>query len=374
MVAALFGTEISSLESQIAQFQAQIAQAEARIVALGDAEMTAAGALQALQNAVAKISGLVPDAISSFKQAALNLIQPSLPEEKDNQRDSSPTDTISGNVPKLGIIHQKILDMQFVPNSQLSGQTCEIDPEYYWYSAEPDGSAWEIASPVACLLEDAPSESLTKQFVEITCDREDKGQHYIELVKVTDAVAYQRRFDGRIICVYIGGNQKRKLKAWGEWLTTTHSVTRMYELREATRVDTKWELKLSDMSISQIEKLAECDFNLSPQLAFPAATKSQPCRVPRAVEIENIRVGDFVRSLTVRSWEYKVLEIIPEGFYVCERLGTRPRITQTLHLASIELVGKGDAVDVASSELAIELERQTQDAINSIQFPEYSLK
>jgi len=69
------------LESQVAQLQAQIALAKSRIAALGEADIVANGALQALQDAVAKISGLAPSAIATLKAAALNLFHGG-----DNQR------------------------------------------------------------------------------------------------------------------------------------------------------------------------------------------------------------------------------------------------------------------------------------------------
>ena len=67
MISALFGTEVSALESQLAALQAQIAVAQAQIAALGEAEATAAGALQPLQDAVQKITGLAPGAIANLR-------------------------------------------------------------------------------------------------------------------------------------------------------------------------------------------------------------------------------------------------------------------------------------------------------------------
>ena len=76
MVAAtILLSEINSLESQVAQLQAQIAVGQSRITALGEADTVASGALQALQEAVSKISGLAPHAIATLKAAALNLFQ-----------------------------------------------------------------------------------------------------------------------------------------------------------------------------------------------------------------------------------------------------------------------------------------------------------
>ena len=88
-----------------------------------------------------------------------------------------------------------------------------------------------MASPLACLIEDAPSsESLQWQAVEIACliehpelcegedDRElssrlvpvSQQPAYVDLMRINDNVAYACRFNGKLVAVYAGGNSKRK--------------------------------------------------------------------------------------------------------------------------------------------------------------------
>ncbi len=169
-----------------------------------------------------------------------------------------------------------------------------------------------------------------------------------------------KRLDGEIISVYAGGNNKGKLRNWGDWLTRTHSVTSGYELREGKRLDTKWELKLTAMTLKQIERLATCNFSKDPRSCYPEAPKRPAQPAPRIVEVGDIGVGDRVRSVTVKHWEYTVTGINSDGFFECEREGTNPVITQVLHPGSVELVRKIDVVDVASQELADDLEQQAE--------------
>lgn len=75
MVSVIFQPEISALETQIAQMQAQITLAQQRIASLSEAESMSAGAIEALQTAVQKISSLAPTAIANLKTAVLNLFQ-----------------------------------------------------------------------------------------------------------------------------------------------------------------------------------------------------------------------------------------------------------------------------------------------------------
>lgn len=48
-----------------------------------------------------------------------------------------------------------------------------------------------------------------------------------ELVSVSHNVSYFRNPNGDS-CVYIGGNNKQKLRGWGDWLTRTHAVSPLY--------------------------------------------------------------------------------------------------------------------------------------------------
>ena len=69
----LFQSDIQNLESEIANLQAVIAARQSRIDQLNQAENVAGSAIQTLQDAVAKVSELAPDAIALLKSAVMEL-------------------------------------------------------------------------------------------------------------------------------------------------------------------------------------------------------------------------------------------------------------------------------------------------------------
>lgn len=52
--------------------------------------------------------------------------------------------------------------------AELNRQTCSIDPDLHWQNSAPDGSAWEIATHLVCLLGDILEEG---DVVEVLSDR-----------------------------------------------------------------------------------------------------------------------------------------------------------------------------------------------------------
>ncbi len=356
MLSAIFQPEISSLEFQVAQLQAQIAAAQERISHLNEAEFVAGDAIKSLTEAVHKVSALAPDAIANLKIAVLNLFTGG---DDASDEGKQPINPAPQPQPSLNEVEDQCAPQ---PNSET------INP------AQAPTLNCE-SSPFACLLEDCPSVSLQGQAVEIACSLEDKASRFVELIQVSDAVAYQRKFDGSIITVYVGGNNKGKLKNWGDWLCRTHSVTHGYQLRSGQRLNAKWELKLTPMTLAQIEKLAGCDFSKDPRSVYPDAPvrPAEPApKAPRITQIEDVGVGDTVRSITVKYWHYSVLAVKEDGFLDCERIGVIPKIRVAMHPGSVELVSKADVVDAASTELAEHLEQQAQEAIASIEPPAYN--
>ena len=67
MISAIFSTEISSLELQVAALQA-------RIATLSECELEADNMLQAVQKTLGKISALAPDAVTTIKTALRGLL------------------------------------------------------------------------------------------------------------------------------------------------------------------------------------------------------------------------------------------------------------------------------------------------------------
>jgi hypothetical protein len=145
---------------------------------------------------------------------------------------------------------------------------------------------------------------------------------YIELVEVTDAIAYQKRSaTGEVICTYLGFATKGKAVSWQRFVET---MTSAVELRQAKRLERcKWEIKAKGLSITQIQRLSEQDFTK----AFkPEATNTEP----PAVQPNEFEPGDVIVQSLTPSASFKVEEILPNGVLDCtnlttgDRLGLRP--------------------------------------------------
>lgn len=270
MLSAVLQPEIDTLQSQIAQLQFQIAAAEERITHLNEVESIASGAIESLQSALKEVSALAPSAIANLKSAVFDLFK----SDSDSLDDS----------------HQPIEPQ---PQPELNGQYSDF----------------------ASLLSDVPKVDAP----------------FVELVQVSNALAYQLKQDGEIICTYAGFGNKARAKQWGEWLAVHRTVASGFEVREAKRLTHfKHELKLWGMSLTQIEQLAECDFFKDPTSQLnpfkdapkPPLQKVAPQNQPATVE--ELSVGDIVASRSVPTWTYRVLEVKPDGNLDCEKLGCQP--------------------------------------------------
>lgn len=147
-----------------------------------------------------------------------------------------------------------------------------------WIVVFTESCEWAspFASHLTCLLwEDTP---LLGQHCSVpTGQNKNKGTNggeampYVELVKVSDTIAYQRRHDGEIICTYIGFRTKVIAQSWKPFF---EAITSSVELRQAKRLEScKWEIKAKGVSIKQIERFTkECDFskNYQQQAETPA--------------------------------------------------------------------------------------------------------
>jgi hypothetical protein len=193
-----------------------------------------------------------------------------------------------------------------------------------------------FASPIACLLwEDAP---LLGQACVI------ETTPYVELVKVSDALAYQRKHDGEIICCYFGFRTKAHAQSW---LHFFEAVTSAVELRQALRIEgCKWEIKAKGLGIKQIERYAkDCDFSKSYRSEVcsskPPGYKKPQC--PQPVNPDEVGEGDIVTALLTPSASYKIIQIMPNGILDCENLTTGGRLG--LRATAVTLVQKGQALN-----------------------------
>jgi hypothetical protein len=111
---------------------------------------------------------------------------------------------------------------------------------------------------------------------------------YIELIQhpQNKAIAYQRKHDSEIVCVYLGGNSMSRIKSWSEWLYRQNwglTRTECNNSRKALRLsEFKYELKLPAMSRERINQLALHNFSKLPKMPaeVPKTTGADTHKAP----------------------------------------------------------------------------------------------
>lgn len=105
-----------------------------------------------------------------------------------------------------------------------------------------------------------------------------------ELVQHPDnlALAYQQSLDGETSCIYIGCNNKSRLKSWGEWIYRQDwGLTRQetYAIRPSAHLKFKYELKLSALPSLVLGILARHNYSKQPTMPpekLPLIPKIEP--------------------------------------------------------------------------------------------------
>jgi hypothetical protein len=235
--------------------------------------------------------------------------------------------------------------LHYIP-TQLEGQHCDIDAapltgqhcqftshwEHDWELEPLDGQAWEIATPLCCLLSDAPRHNENKG----TTKAGDMA--YIELVTHPEnkAISYQRRkHDGQLICVYVGCNNQSRLSSWAEWIYRQEwGLTRQqcYSTRNAKRLTQfKYELKLPALSLNRINLLAAQDFTKQPTLPHVV-----PQPAPKAEP--KIKIGDkIVPTLTPgETFEAKSEPVVDGSFFAVSLLDGRRQLLKVNAVTVVE--------------------------------------
>lgn len=294
---SIFQTETTALESQVTALQAQLAAAQQRIALLNETELLAGDSLGVLKDAINKVSALAPSAITSLRRAVLNLFQ-----GNDGNNDN-------GNQPI------KPSPQPIEPAPELIKENMEATS-----TEEEAGLALKEETDRTATVA-AVSEQVKPELIKVETDStssnvlqpEPEQLPYVELIPVTHLVAYQRReYDGEIICCYLAGNNKSRLKDWGSWLCNLHSVGSGFELREAYRMTAyKWELKIWGMNLKQVMRLSETDTTKAVPsryhvASFPVAEnllqtdEDTKTEIETAPELRAYQVGDRVEVITDR--------------------------------------------------------------------------
>jgi hypothetical protein len=268
---------------------------------------------------------------------------------------------------KAGFINRTDLSFMGAVNLERTGREFYETVESYlnklYYNGQasqleecPDssrtGQYYELASPLVCLLwEDAP---LLGQSCPVSFESSQQPTTpFVELVKVSDAIAYQKKHDGEILCCYVGFEKKSVAKSWMKFL---EPMAAEQELREAQRLqEYQWELKITGLSIGQIQRLsqepigkayrAEIDSLRTLIVKPPAQPAAQPVKFEQ---------DDIVTPLLTPDGSYKVIQIMPNGILDCENLTTGNR--KGLRPGAVSLVEKAKK----PSQLAIELDSKLE--------------
>jgi hypothetical protein len=418
----LFQAQIQEHQKLADHYRELAAKREALVAGLLTVQQQADSDLTSLKMLVDKCKQVSPSAIVSLKSAILQLF----PSDGDDGNDggNQPTDPtpnpdddesellcLNGETGDF-LLSSDVDDTEafdpprdcpvssdehvIVSGSELTGQSCAINVDLYWaMTTTPDGSAWDFASPLACLLEDAPLlgqrcqlssywehdwelEPLDGQAWEIATPlccllsdapqpNDDKGTNeaektaYIELVTHPEnkAIAYQRKHDGEILCLYVGFRTKAIAQSWMHFL---EAITDRVELRQTKRMQGfKWEMKVKGMSMQQIERLAKeaIDKTYRPEIGSTKPPSYTPRRIPQSVNPEEVGEGDIVTALLTPSASYKVLQVMPNGILDCtnlttgDRLGLRPGAVTLVQKAETEAVTDEPIVDPLTNILEV---------------------
>jgi hypothetical protein len=118
---------------------------------------------------------------------------------------------------------------------------------------------------------------------------------YVEFVEVSDKVGYIKiSHSGEIKATYAGFTRKACAEAWGRMLAVTYSIASGFEVRPAKHLPFKWELKLWDMNINQIQKFAAEDLTKSPRVEVNSA--KPPAREPVVLDADRVVVGQRIKT------------------------------------------------------------------------------
>jgi hypothetical protein len=224
--------------------------------------------------------------------------------------------------------------------------------------------SYEWASPFASLLgcqlwEDAPllGQYCTVIFEDSDADNQLKPrlglEDELELVEVNTKVAYLKARTGEIKATYAGFTRKDYAKAWGELLTVTYDIASGFEVRLAKHLPFKWELKLWDMNINQIQKLAAEDLTKSPRAGASTNTAKPPAKKSIILDEDRIVVGQRIRTKVGQILEVSSTLGFDKTFFAKDLSDHR---RQMLKLADVEeFLEASDQVVPATQDQSITL-------------------
>ena len=242
----LLSQTIDNIALEISELLAIVEAKKVQQSTLIELDAKADDLLEQMGELVSKVKYHAPDEINSLRNAVLNLF--------DGDDDNNDLD------------HQTTA---LTPKTDLEAETSLI-PET---ALEADTFLTaETTVEVKTVVFNEPIQDSTT-IVEST----QKESTYIELVQHpnNEAIAYQRKHDSEIICVYLGCNSVSRLKSWSEWLYRQDwGLTRQEcnNSRQASRLTKfKYELKLPALSWKHINQLVKRNFSKPPKKAVDSS-------------------------------------------------------------------------------------------------------
>ena len=189
---------------------------------------------------------------------------------------------------------------------------------------------------------------------------------YVQLVRHPEnqAIAYQRKHDGEIVCLYVGFRTKALASSWKQALEV---LTSSVEMRQGKRLEGfKWELKAKGLSINHINRLASEDLDKSyrPEIgsAKPAFYKPQP--KPEAVNLDEVQPGDIVTPLLTPGDSYEVLTVMPNGILDCKSL--RTGVQMGMRPTAVSLVQKAQPTEKVEFNDLVEVIDDGNDCVGLV--------
>ena len=241
----LLSQTIDNIDLEISELLAVVEAKKVRQSTLIELDAKADDLLEQMSELVSKVKYHAPDEINLLRDAVLNLF--------DGDDDNNPDHQTTAIMPKTDLEAETSL----IPATNLEADTFLTS---------------EKALEAKIVVFNEPIQDSTNA-VEST----QKTSTYIELVQHpnNEAIAYQRKHDSEIICVYLGCNSVSRLKSWSEWLYRQDwGLTReeCNNSRQASRLTKfKYELKLPPLSWKHINQLVKHNFSKPPKKAVDSS-------------------------------------------------------------------------------------------------------
>lgn len=241
----LLSQTIDNIDIEISELLAVVEAKKVQQSTLIELDAKADDLLEQMGELVSKVKYHAPDEINSLRDAVLNLFDGGDNKNPDNQTTAlaEKTDLEA----ETSLIPETALEV----NTFLTSET-DLEPENI-------------------VLKEPSQDSTTK------VESIQKASTYIELVQHphNEAIAYQRKHNSEIICVYLGCNSVSRLKSWSEWLYRQNwGLTReeCNNSRQASRLTKfKYELKLPALSWKHINQLVKHNFSKPPKKAVDSS-------------------------------------------------------------------------------------------------------